>query len=500
MPDADTLDQSGPGLQQLSDWLDQRSGKISFVSGNFNNLHPGHLRMLRFAAEVGPRLVVGVTRDDTPGVTVPCSTRMESFRSLAVDLFPVALHCTPEEFIGHLRPDFVVKGKEHEESYNPEKEATERYGGKLLFSSGETRFSSIATLRRESSETRPKTLELPTDYAERHGFDKGHLKRILASFAGLRVTVVGDLIVDEYIDCSPLGMSREDPTIVVAPIDQATFIGGSVIVAAHARSLGADVDYFSIVGADDTAGFARSELSRYGVGASLLVDPTRPTTRKQRFRASGKTLLRVNHLRQHAIDRTLADKLVAAVMQQLAHTDLLLFSDFNYGCLPQGVVDTLIAAATEKGVMMAADSQASSQISNISRYRGMALVTPTEREARLALSDLDSGLVVLAERLANKASAANVLITLGAEGMIVHAASKPDVETDRLPAFNNTPKDVAGAGDSLFACVALAHRAGADIWSSAYLGSLAAACQVSRVGNIPQDPEELLYELDYTPE
>jgi bifunctional ADP-heptose synthase (sugar kinase/adenylyltransferase) len=67
--------------------------------------------------------------------------------------------------------------------------------------------------------------------------------------------------------------------------------------------------------------------------------------------------------------------------------------------------------------------------------------------------------------------------------------------TDQLPAFNSVPKDVVGAGDSLLACSSLTLAAGGNIWQSAYLGSLAAACQISRVGNSPLSAAQLLTEL-----
>ncbi len=146
--------------------------------------------------------------------------------------------------------------------------------------------------------------------------------------------------------------------------------------------------------------------------------------------------------------------------------------------------------------MMVADSQASSQISDVSRFKGMRFLTPTEREARLAMRDTRSGLVVLAEALRRKAKADQVLITLGAEGLLIHAPQDGvPVITDRLPAFNTAPKDVSGAGDSLLTCTAMAVVAGHDIWRSAYLGAVAAGCQVGRVGNSPLAAAQLIAEL-----
>ena len=93
--------------------------------------------------------------------------------------------------------------------------------------------------------------------------------------------------------------------------------------------------------------------------------------------------------------------------------------------------------------MMVADSQASSQISDISRFRGMKLITPTEREARLAMHDQNAGLAVLAEMLRKKAQADNVAITLGAEGLLIHARNSSDWITDQLPTFNSSPFRIA---------------------------------------------------------
>src|SRR5262249_27772536 len=151
-----------------------------------------------------------------------------------------------------LKPAIVVKGKEHENNPNAEQQAVDGYGGRLLFSSGEGSFSSLDLLKREFVESDPSTIHLPRDFPARHQFDAGALKKVLEKFKSLKVVVVGDLIVDEYINCDPLGMSQEDPTIVVTPIRADKFVGGAGIVAAHALGLGATVRYCSVAGDDET--------------------------------------------------------------------------------------------------------------------------------------------------------------------------------------------------------------------------------------------------------
>ena len=469
---------------------------IAFVSGNFNVVHPGHLRLLKFAAEQADVLVVGVNSDKVAGVTVPQDMRLENVRSISMVDHAVGLDASADVLIAALKPNVVVKGKEFETRFNPEQAAVDSYGGRLVFSSGELRFASLSLLERDYSATDLKAIRKPLDFPERHGFGISGLKSILAKMSGMRVLVIGDLIVDEYVTCDAIGMSQEDPTIVVTPIITKTFVGGAGGVAAHARGLGAEVRYCTVVGEDESAKFAADMLEEQGVRCDHFVDSTRPTTRKQRFRALNKTMLRVNHLRHHAASAEIQHKMLAVVESGLATCDLVLFSCFNYGCLPQDLVDAISAKARAASVMMAADSQASSQLGDVSRFKDMALITPTEREARLALNDFVSGLAAVSDRLISKARAGNLAITLGAEGVLINGLLDGVLRTDRLPAFNLSPKDVAGAGDSFFISSTMALRVGADIWQGAYLGALAAALQVSRVGNKPLTVAELVAEID----
>jgi len=471
--------------------------RIVFVWGNFNVVHPGHLRLLNFASECGDFLVVGVTGDGLPDTFVPEQLRLESVKGIGTVDFALLLRLAPEEFIALLQPDVVVKGKEHEQRFNPELDIVDGYGGKLLFGSGEVRFSSLDLLKRELLESNLSTIRKPFDFPERHGFELTKLAGYVRSFSSLKIVVVGDSIVDEYITCDPLGMSHEDPTIVVTPIHRDLFVGGAGIVAAHACGLGAKVNFFSVVGQDDASEYARKTLEGYGVSARLLVDESRPTTLKQRYRASGKTLLRVSHLRQHEIGQEMIERILEQMLPVLRDANLLVFSDFNYGSLPQLLVDHLTIYCDRFDVMAVADSQASSQIGDISRFQRMRLITPTEHEARLALHDAGSGLAVLADALLNKARADSVMLKMGSEGLLVYAPGNPSrgLTTDQLPAFNTAPKDVAGAGDSLLTCASMALALGASVWESAYLGSVAAACQVSRVGNSPLSAAEVIREL-----
>ena len=470
-----------------------------FVSGHFNILHPGHLRLFRSAKEYGNRLIVAVESDRMAGVAahLPEKLRLEGVQSHSLIDEAFIVDEPISVIISRLRPDIVVKGKEHEMRHNSELSALAQYGGRLVFSSGEAMFSSLDLIRKEFQTFDNRSISLPTDYLARHAIDKFRLVALLNSFANLKVCVVGDLIIDEYITCEPLGMSQEDPTIVVIPVDSSRFVGGAGIVAAHAAGLGAAVRFFSVTGNDASRNYALEELVTTGIDLHLLVDDSRPTTLKQRYRSRGKSLLRVSHLHQEAISTTLQTQLLKLLEPALDDADLLVFSDFNYGCLPQSLVNQLVVIAKSRSVLLAADSQSSSQVGDISRFKGMDLITPTEHEARISTRNREDGLVVLAEQLQQQSAAKNIFLKLGGEGLLIHAdnARGDDWLTDRIEALNSDAKDVAGAGDSLLITSAMTLACGGTIWEAACLGSLAAAVQVGRVGNTPLHTEELLREL-----
>ena len=471
-----------------------------FVGGIFNVLHPGHVRLLKYARDLGDKLVVGVLADSIAGsdAHVREDLRLEAVQlnELVDEAFLVT--GSVEDEIARLRPSFVVKGKEHSQRHNPELEVLKTYGGRLMFSSGEVTFASRDLLRREIPGWTGKTTSLPPTYLARHGLTPRRLRDLVTAFRDLNVVVVGDTIVDEYITCEPLGMSEEDPTLVVTPVSSTRFIGGAAIVAAHASRLGASVTFVSVIGDDEAGAFAVDELRRLGVNSHFFLDDSRPTTLKQRFRAHDKTLLRVSKLSQRSIDTHFRNQVVEAATTALGTAHGLIFSDFNYGVLPQEIVKKISDIGSDCGAVMSADSQSSSQLGDISRYHNMTLISATEREVRLALRNSEDGINMVAETLLKKTASQQIVLKMGADGAIlIKTTGEPDrYEIEQLPALNRNPKDVAGAGDSMLVVTSMALAAKASLWEASLLGSLAAAVQVSRVGNIPLEPQDLLRELE----
>ena len=470
-----------------------------FVYGRFNVLHPGHVRLLRYARDAGDKLVVGVEPDSTAGdeAHVPEELRLEGVRSCSYvdEAFIMAQPVT--KIIDELRPATVVKGSEHRYRVNEEKDIIDSYGGKLLFSSGEMIFTSRDFIRRQFSSSNLQTLSSPASFMRRHQISFKQLQELLSRFHKLKVLVLGDMIVDEYVSCDPLGMSQEDPTLVVKPVDTSRFIGGAGIVAAHAKALGGHATLFSVVGADSEAAFARSRLEETGVRVNFYEDPTRPTTLKTRYRCQEKTLLRVSRLQQASINAELSKQVIDDIECRCKDANLVVFSDFNYGALPQEVVEE-VTEIFQGSATLCADSQSSSQFGDVSRFRYMDLLTPTEREARLSTKSLGDGLNVLGESLRASSHARHLILKLGQDGALVcpSAVGSRSPSPDQIEALNRDPKDVAGAGDSMLVVSGMALAVGASIWEAACLGSIAAAIQVGRMGNTAISMKEMADTLE----
>lgn len=468
--------------------------KKVFVYGDFNIFHPGHLRLLKFAKQSGDYLVVGVNSDNISSKNISEDIRIESIKATSYVDEAFILDYSPIEYIKKNKPDIVVKGKEHEYKKNLEEEILKSYGGKLLFTSGEIGFASLELLKKEFLIS-SYTIKHNYEYLKRHNIKLKDLKNIIENFKKLNVLVIGDTIVDEYITCEPLGMSQEDPTIVVSPLLNTKFVGGAAIVASHAKTLGANVNFISVLGDDEDYNYVKNNLDKLNIDINLIKDDTRPTTLKQRFRANNKTLLRVNHLKQHDITSDISNNIFKYI-KKIKNLDLIIFSDFSYGVLTNKLIEDISSYGKNNNILMVADSQSSSQVGDISKFKNISLVTPTEREIRLSLNDFESGLVILSEKLKNRSNPKHIFTTLGAEGMMIYDSLVKDGEqTDTISPLGETVKDVSGAGDSLLTCSSMALCLGASIWESAYLGSVTASIQVSRVGNIPINKDEVLKEL-----
>ena len=463
----------------------------ALISGKFQVIHSGHIRLFKLAHELSQELVVALDISDLNKGDI--LWRLQALQNIDFVGRVLTYENNLETVLMKERPNTVIKGSEFAHLENMEEKILSEWGGRLIFSSGDPFFSKSDMILSKSEGTMSSKFPLPQEFMQRHNISRKRLLEILQSFEGKRVCVIGDLIVDEFINCHPLGMSQEEPTIVVTPIDSKRFLGGAGIVAAHCASLGAITTLITVRGDDEVGDWSTKMSSEYGFEMVSLIDSTRPTTYKQRFRSGTQTLLKLTHLRQESISSEIEVDILEKCSTVVIASDIVIFSDFSYGVLTTKVVSEILRIGKMEKLFIAADSQSSSQIGDLSKFASSDLITSTEKEARLELKDENSGLVILAEKLRSSLRTRNLLLKLGGDGVIIHGIDQTGdlVKTDQVPALNDAIVDTSGAGDSLLAMATLCLASGANIYEAALLGSVVAAFQVGRTGNIPISKSQL---------
>jgi rfaE bifunctional protein kinase chain/domain len=468
--------------------------KRVFISGTFNVLHPGHLRLFKYAKELGDFLIVGITKEEfsKPPAFISFQDRLESLTQCKLVDQIIQIDSPICDLIDELKPEIVLKGKEFENLENEESKVLAKYGGALFFSSGDHVFNSRDLLNVEHNFDSSKIL-FPKNFAERYSITNDALTNRVRNFAKKRILVLGDVILDEYINCEPIGLSQEDGNVIASPIDSFKFIGGAGIVAKHAQGLGAKTTFISVIGKDAAGEEVITGFDGTGINSNFFYEIGRKTSLKKRFRLHQRPVFRVSELSPHEINLENQKLIYEMLTSTINQYDLIILSDFNYGVLGEDLVDKILTLAKINQVVVAADCQSSSQYGNIFKYRGVNLITPTEHEIRLALRNQDSGLAELSREFFDEMKVEHLIMTLGADGLFLKSKStKSMLQPELIPSLTNTPVDVSGAGDSLLVISSLALVCGASLEEAAFLGSIGAAIQVQRVGNIPINSADIL--------
>ncbi|MBM5784996.1 MAG: ADP-heptose synthase, partial [Cyanobacteria bacterium K_DeepCast_35m_m1_288] len=331
----------------------------------------------------------------------------------------------------------------------------------------------------------------------RQGLSRGDLLASMQAWREARLIVLGDTIVDQYAACEAIGMSAEAPVVVVRELARRNFIGAAAVVAAHIRALGAQVDLVSVVGNDDMADLVQQELQAQGIGDALTRDSSRPTTFKKRYVVENQKLFRVSRLEQHNLDAPIEEQLIARLESLASKAQGIVVSDFVYGVVTPRVLAAAQELAKRHGLLLFGDLQCSSQVGSITRFQNFSLLSPNERELRLALQDKDSGLESLSQQLLADTHCERLIVKLAAEGFIAYdRGSEGRILSQSFPALSVNPLDVAGAGDSVLAVMATGLASRQAMMPTAALACCMAALAVETMGNTPINTESLIKLLD----
>lgn len=479
-----------------------RAAKVIMCHGTFDLVHPGHIRHLIYAKSKASILVASLTCDAhiekaNHRPFVPQELRAMNLAALeVVDYVVVDFNAKPLENLRTIQPDYFAKGYEYSQGgIHPktieEKEIIEGYGGELLFTPGDIVYSSSAII--ESSPPNLAYHKL-SSLMDAEGITFNDLRAVVPSFAGAKVHVVGDTIVDSYTYCTLIGGNTKTPTFSLKFDHQVDFVGGAGIVAKHMKKANADVTFTTVLGNDPLKDFVLRDVTSYGIHCNAIIDPTRPTTQKNLFTAGGYRLLKVDSVDNRSISEKILDSFAHYVADTSA--DAVVFSDFRHGVFNGSTIPQL-TKAIPAGPLRVADSQVATRWGNILDFHGFDLITPNERETRFALGDQDSIIRPLALDLYQKAGCKYLILKMGERGIITYRAPDPNVRSFfTIDSFAERVVDPVGAGDALLAYSTLALVVSKHPLIASILGSVGAAIACERDGNNPIGPEEVLARLD----
>ena len=483
-----------------------RKKKVVMCHGTFDLVHPGHIRHLIYARGKGDLLVVSLTCDAHVKKAdfrpyVPEELRAMNLAALeVVDYVVIDSQPTPLGNLDLIQPDFFVKGFEYGHGESPprtqeEKETIESYGGEIIFTPGDIVYSSSAIIDAEPPNLATEKLSLLLD-GEDISFND--LYETLDKFKGMRVHVVGDTIVDSLTRTTLIGASAKTPTFSCRYEGCQDFVGGAGVVAKHLSAAGAKVVFSTVLGDDALKDFVVKDLESIGVEVKAVIDPTRPTTNKNSFVAGGYRLLKMDTLD----NRSISDKILKNMKKTISscNEDTIVFSDFRHGIFNRNTIPTLIEAIPD-GLFRVADSQVASRWGNILDFQGFDLITPNEKEARFALGDQDTVVRPLGSELHTEANCRILILKMGERGSLTF---RRDIETSKdvrfffaLDSFASNVVDAVGAGDALLAYATLALKVTENEVIASVLGSLAAAVECEKDGNIPISPENVRDKLRF---
>ena len=313
---------------------------------------------------------------------------------------------------------------------------------------------------------------------------RGWLDRLV----GVRVVVVGDLMVDRFVYGDVHRVSAEAPVPVLAHVRENVMLGGAGNVARNVAAVGGVAALVGVIG-DDAPGREALRLvgQETGIESHLTPDPDRPTTVKTRFSSGAQQLLRLDSEGTHPIAADVEAGIVRAVADAARDCSAILLSDYGKGVVTPAVI-AACAEAAASGAVLIVDSKAR----GFARYGAADVVKPNAAELGRATDlavETDAHIEVALAAALETCEARAILVTRAAKGMSLAVRGEPVRHFSRPP-----PEvfDTAGAGDTALALTGLALAAGADLPTAIELALIACGVVVQKAGVATASADEMI--------
>ncbi len=320
-------------------------------------------------------------------------------------------------------------------------------------------------------------------------------KDLFDKFNGLRILVIGDVMLDAYVMGKVNRISPEAPVPIVSLENEDARIGGAGNVALNLLALGAKPIICGVIGEDSSGDKLLNLFEKNGISTDGLVKSmVRKTTVKTRVISNKQQLLRIDSESTFPLLESEEIKLNNTIQNIINQgIDGIIFEDYNKGVLTDSIIQNTIKIAKEKDIPTAVDPKKENFLS----YKGVSLFKPNLKELKEGLNLnfdfntnkelFEKGIELLEEKLQNEIS----FVTLSENGVFI----KNQTEKYYVPAHMRSISDVSGAGDTVIAVATLCLISGASTKQIAEISNLAGGLVCEKSGVVSISKNELLKEV-----
>lgn len=321
--------------------------------------------------------------------------------------------------------------------------------------------------------------------------NKQKTEALFKRFRGMRVLILGDVMIDSYLWGQATRISPEAPVPVVNVKKREWRLGGAANVALNVKALGAEAILCGILGNDTEAGRFLSLMQEEGLDTSGLMQvDDRPTTIKHRILAGSQQLLRVDAEDDRPLSEVQTAQFRTRIEPLLQQADVVIFEDYDKGCLTPSLIEWVIAKAHERGIKVTVDPKKR----NFFAYRGVDLFKPNLKELKEAMaaevSPLSDAFKDTVRQLRQRLQTPHLMTTLSEKGVYWQS----DEGDWHVPAHVRSIADVSGAGDTVIAVASLCLALGLPPYPTAALANLAGGIVCEYPGVVPVPRERFMEE------
>jgi len=478
-------------VSKLSKQLNSEAKSVALCHGVFDLLHPGHIQHFNAARELAEVLIVSITADQyvNKGPGRPLFNQDIRAHTLAalesVDYIIICENPTAIEVIEEIKPDFYVKGLDYvSESKDvtgmiaKERLAVEKYGGKTHFTDEMTSSSSML-INKFFSNITPESQDWIKKFKLEHGYDQ--VIEALDKISELNILIIGETIIDQYTDCTPLAKSSKDPILAFHQHGTNLFLGGVLAIASNCSNWVKKVNLISYCGKNDET----LDLMLRGMNSNITFNyistNDRPTILKHRYvdKSSSSRLFEYYDFSDKELLPETTKEILSQVKKITNHFDLTLAADYGHSLFSNDLISFFNSSSNFFSINTQANA-GNRGYNTISKYSRADFLTMNGAELQLERRKKDLDYLQIVPELMATMGSKGAIVTLGGDGLLIFNSHGG---YEKVPAFADKIIDKVGAGDSVFAIASLLAKVDTPIKVIGFLSNLVAANEVSQLGH-----------------